>query len=588
MLRLVSLAALIVGLLACSANAQIQLFPTTKAKKLAKEDEPAKDDGKSLSEAKLSADDPKGLIDYLHSRTLSDEQLAKIRAVIQRMGDESFEERIKASEEAEKFGHAAIGPLRKAAQTDPDFEIQYRAMETLRKVDPRGNAAGVASAVARTLAKAKHPEAAAALLGFLPSADNATVEDDIRLALKSLAIHDGKLENALISGLKDSSAIRRSASGVALFEASVEAKTLQGEVTKLDLQMLKEEKDGDAKFRVAFVLATEGRNAGAFTALVEVIPTLPRGRIWQVEDVLVQFAGDKPPTIKLGKDKAALEKGSGEWLSWLKANRKPEDYAKFDYKPRTNGRFIMLTMDQNNNWNSGRISELGPDLRQRWRISGITTPGDFRVMTNGNIEVVEHNYSRVTERDIRGNIKKTQNLPGGPPMSVQNLENGNILVAYRQSVVEYNANWKALNTWGRNNGDVLAAACLGSGTTYALVQGNGGPNGGQLIRLDNKFKELPNPIKAGNPHWQAKLELLPNDRALVTEQNQVIEIDLKKDKVVWTHKCSQPTCAQRLPNGNTLICDIGNRSIREVAPDQDVVWTYTPPDGYQPLRAYRQ
>ena len=110
--RLVSFSALLMSFIACSVSAQIQLFPTAKAKKAVKEDDPVKDDSKFLSEAKLSADDPKGLLAYLHNRTLNDAELAKIQAVIARMGDENFDVRVKASEEAEKFKHAAIGPLR--------------------------------------------------------------------------------------------------------------------------------------------------------------------------------------------------------------------------------------------------------------------------------------------------------------------------------------------------------------------------------------------------------------------------------------------------------------------------------------------
>ncbi|CAN5286889.1 hypothetical protein BH11PLA2_BH11PLA2_10450 [soil metagenome] len=568
--------------LALPLAAQFPLFPTTKkAAAVEKAVDPAKDDSKSLSEAKLAADNPAGLIAYFKGRTLSDADLNKIMAVIKRMGDEEFEMRVKASAEAESFGLAAIGPLRTAAQGDPDPEIQFRSLETLRRIEKVSHAA-VASAAARVLAKSKDPNAAAALIGFLPMADNATVDDDLRLALKSLALHDGKLEPALINGLKDVNAIRRAASAVALIEASLEQKKSQEEVTKLVVPMLKDEKDDDAKFRVAFVLGTTGKNVDAIKALVETLPSLPRGRIWQVEDILLQLAGDKAPKLKLGPDKVALEKARDEWVKWLAANRKPEDYAKFDYKPRTNGRIQILTMDQN--WGGGRISELGPDLKQRWRMSGINTPADFQMLPNGNMEVMEHNYSRITERDLRGNIKNNRNLPGGPPMSVQKLDNGNMLIAYRQSVVEYDKDLKALNTWTRNNGDVLYASKLGNGPVVVLVQ-----NPGSLIRLDDKFKELPNPTKlAGQPYYQAKMELLPGDRALVTEQDKIAEYSLKDGKQLWKYAASNPTCVQRLASGNTLVVDMGNRTIKEVTEDGTAVWTYTPPDNLQPMRAYRQ
>lgn len=574
-------------LMTAVASAQIVVQATAKPKAATKEAtplDPAKEDAKWLNEVKLSPDDIDGLIAYLKSRTLSESDLGKIQSVIRRMGDESFEERLKASAEAITFGSAAIGPLRTAATTDPDPEIQFRALETLRTIEKVSHAA-VATAVAHTLAKSKHAEAAAVLLGFLPMADNATVDDEIRAALRTMALQGGKLEAALVKGLRDPNAVRRAASAVALIEATLEAKSHREEVAALVVPMLKNETDNDAKFRVSFILATTGKNPDAIQALVEVLPTLgvTRGRVWQVEDVLLQLAGDRAPKIKLGSDKAALERGRDEWLNWLKVNVKAEHYALFDFKPRTNGRLLMMWSD--NNWGGGRIVELGPDLRVRWRISGVMAPADFAMLPNGDVEVLEHNYSRLRVFDTKGTQKSTRQMQDGQPLSIQRFNNGNILVAYRQAVIEYDKDWKKLNTYARANQDILSASRLGNGPVWVLVQS--GP--GQIIKLDDKFKELPKPIKAGNPHYQAKLELLPNDRAIVTDQNQVIEVDLKNDKTIWSYRAQTPFCTHRLPSGNTLICDTGSRTVKEIDPDgKEVLWTYTPPDGLQPMRAYRQ
>src|SRR5947199_4163139 len=59
--------------------------------------DPAKLDADALAKAGLKPDDPAGLIGYLRQRTLSDADLTRIRSVIRRMGDERFEERLKAS-----------------------------------------------------------------------------------------------------------------------------------------------------------------------------------------------------------------------------------------------------------------------------------------------------------------------------------------------------------------------------------------------------------------------------------------------------------------------------------------------------------
>src|SRR6516225_9394876 len=54
-------------------------------------------DKSALSSAKLKADDPDGLVAYFKQRTLTDDELTRIKAVIARMGSDVFEDREKAS-----------------------------------------------------------------------------------------------------------------------------------------------------------------------------------------------------------------------------------------------------------------------------------------------------------------------------------------------------------------------------------------------------------------------------------------------------------------------------------------------------------
>jgi len=91
-------------------------------------------DEKALEAAGLKSDDTAGLLNYLRQRTLSDTDLTKIQAVIRRLGADDFEERLKAAREVESFGPAAVGPLRTASQSDPDYEVLYRAGECLKRM----------------------------------------------------------------------------------------------------------------------------------------------------------------------------------------------------------------------------------------------------------------------------------------------------------------------------------------------------------------------------------------------------------------------------------------------------------------------
>src|SRR5947208_485469 len=74
------------------------------------------------------------------------------------------------------------------------------------------------AAAARAVVRLKPPDAAPALLGYLPTADTEAVADDIRAALVALALRDGKPEPALVAALNDPSPVRRAAAYVALVE----------------------------------------------------------------------------------------------------------------------------------------------------------------------------------------------------------------------------------------------------------------------------------------------------------------------------------------------------------------------------------
>jgi hypothetical protein len=46
-------------------------------------------------------------------------------------------------------------------------------------------------------------------------------------------------------------------------------------------------------------------------------------------------------------------------------------------------------------------------------------------------------------------------------------------------------------------------------------------------------------------------------------------------EIVWEYTgVVYPTDSQRLENGNTLICDKGNKRVIEVTPDKEIVWEY--------------
>lgn len=92
---------------------------------------------------------------------------------------------------------------------------------------------------------------------------------------------------------------------------------------------------------------------------------------------------------------------------------------------------------------------------------------------------------------------------------------------------------------------------------------------GNVLVIDNGFHRLP-----------------PKGAAFSAEAySRVLEIDPERDEVVWEYKPEAPfdffaavgSGAGRLPNGNTLICDMPGGRIFEVTPESELVWEFINP-----------
>jgi len=539
----------------------------------------------ALDSAGLKSTDPAGLLDYIRTRTLSDADLSKIQGIIKRLGSDDFEERLKAANEVERYGPAAVGPLR-AAFTDSDYEVAYRARECLKRMEKVSHAE-VAAAAVRALTKAKHPEAAKVLLAFLPMADTPAVVEEIRTTLTTLAVRDGKPDPAVVEGLKDGTAIRRAAAAVALIEGDRVA--LKEAYPKVR-DAAKIETDPETKFQMVFPMLTVIRDKEAVALLLDVLPDLPRGRLWQAEDYLVQLAGKDAPKATFGRSKESLIKARDSWKEWWDKAASATDVEKFAYKPLVTGRTLIVLYDQRYG-TPGGVAELGPDLKERWRIHNLSYPMDAVPLPDGTIAVAEQSSARVTIRNTKGDTLETRTLNGanrpyGNPQHVEVLPNGNYLVTCQNVVVEFKKD-KDEVVWSylRNNHDVRAACRLPNGETMLLCQT--GPN--HAIFLDDKGKEIgTKKLKVGMPNYAwGDIAVTSADRVLITEMNTVVEYDLKENKPVWSKAVNQPRSVQRLPNGNTLVVDGAGRLI-EYSPDGEDVWSYQVTDGPQLYRALRR
>lgn len=539
--------------------------------------EPPTTDDEALKQAGLSATDGAKLVEYLRQRTLTAADEGKIKEIIRRFGADAYEDREKASAEIELFGPAAVSPLR-AAEKDADPEVAARAGRALRRMEKVPHAA-VAAAAARVVVKLKPPGAAAALLGYLPSADTDAVADEIRAALVGLAVRDGKPEPALVDALADPSPVRRSAAYVALVEGGPAADRIRiKESYPKVVEAVREEADVEAKFRGLWSLLLTTREKEFVPAMIEMVPDLPRGRIWQLEELLLQLAGTAPKDGGFGKTSEALAQARDAWLGWWKEKAAAIDLAKVEFHPRIQGYTDLIQM--NTGFALWHVVRLGPDMKEKWRIGGLSSPSDVRVLPDGRLLVAEQNNQRVTERDPTGKVLTERRM--NQPLVVEPLPDGRMLVVCRGQVVEYDKEGNQSQVFSRPNFDILSGRRLPNGETVFVTNT---PQGANCFRLDDKLKDTGKSHTLGRMN-QHMMDVTGDDRALVCEYDKVVEYDLKTGKAGWSYRVAQASSCQRLPNGNTLIA-CGTRVI-EVNPAGDVVWDYQSKEGHTITRVFRR
>jgi hypothetical protein len=550
-------------------------------------------DEEALKQAGLTPNEAAPLVEYLKVRTLTDIDQNKIGDIIKKFGADDFEARVKATEEIERFGPAAIGPL-KAAERDPDPEIAYRARHALKRMEKVPHSQ-VAAAAVRAVVKLKPKEAAAVLIGFLPMADTDEVAEEIRTGLISLAVSDGKPDPALVAALDDKSVVRRAAAYVALIEGGPVGERVRiKEALPLVKAAVRKETDVDAKFLGLWVMLMTTREKEFMPDLLAMIPQLPRGRIWQLEEFLLQLAGDSKPDAKFGKTDEQLKKAKDAWTAWWTKKGESLDLVKFDFKPRITGFTDIIEYDYRG-YGVYRVVTLGPDLKEKAKLGGtgvaqINTPTDVKKLANGNYLIAEQNGNRITERDSTGKIVKTTNV--SQPLSIDLLSDGGMVVVCRNQVVQFDKEMKQTWTFQRQQYDIMGGRRLPGGDVIFVTNTFQGANCYRLGAKDGK--EVGKALTLGRMQQFQSIDATGDDKIMVCEFNRVIEYDIKdkeKAKELWKHDVNNPTSCQRLPNGNTLIAIINhapNGKVLEIDTNGDVVWEYESKDGLRSARAYRR
>lgn len=103
------------------------------------------------------------------------------------------------------------------------------------------------------------------------------------------------------------------------------------------------------------------------------------------------------------------------------------------------------------------------------------------------------------------------------------------------------------------------------------------------------FPHMPTMLPSGN--------ILIFDNGVSSKNSRVLELDPRSGEIVWLFEGDPPNSFftkrrgsnQRLPNGNTLICESDKGHVIEVTPDGQTVWEFWNPDlkGKRRKRIYR-
>ncbi len=217
------------------------------------------------------------------------------------------------------------------------------------------------------------------------------------------------------------------------------------------------------------------------------------------------------------------------------------------------GRTLLVSQAQ------GLIIELDADHKERWR-KQVPNPWSCQGLPNGHRLVTLFAQNTVVEYDEEGKeVWKKDRLPG-PVYSCQRLENGATLVACAdvQQIIEIAPD--GTQTTITVQGRPMSARRLSNGNTLVALQ-----QGGRVVEVDSTGKTV---WEARNMNGPCHVERLENGNTIVCQMytGQVVEVDPSGQKTVWTAKVPlvNPFCAQRLPNGNTLIAD--NNGVSEVDP----------------------
>jgi HEAT repeat protein len=256
--------------------------------------------------------DGAGLLAFFKDRkasTDSPRQVEKRAAeLIERLGGKDLAAAQAASGQLVALGAPAIPLLRQAARNAEAPQAAALARLCLEALETHPG--HFSSAAVRLLGRHRPKGAAAALLGFLPLAEDEEVIDTVRATLGLLAHSGGQVDPALVEALHDENALRRAVAIDALCQQGIaEPRTA--------LSRLLRDPVPSVRLRAAVALA-RARDAEAVRLLIDLLAELPLPRAREAEELLIDLAGSQAPSVALTADESSRQTCRDAWQSWWK------------------------------------------------------------------------------------------------------------------------------------------------------------------------------------------------------------------------------------------------------------------------------
>lgn len=265
------------------------------------------EDEQALRDAGLSSSGP-ALLAFFQARARTEIDREPLQRLLQECVKGSPEERVRATAELLGLGPLALPALRQAAGDLDRPDLAARAARCLPWLEgPASHKLLIAAAQA--LGRRQPEGAAAALLAYLPLAEDAEVVRAVHAALAAVAMPHGKPDPALLRGLADPLGVRRAAAGVALCRADAP------EQLPAIRKLLNDPAPG-VRLRTALALG-EAHDAKAIPVLIELLGELPAEQRQPIEEFLKQLAGEWTPAAQFAsEDKIGRRIRRDAWAAW--------------------------------------------------------------------------------------------------------------------------------------------------------------------------------------------------------------------------------------------------------------------------------